>query len=127
LQQNQIAHHHFAAVIVFVNATQPPKPNGVGVATPATVIFRSLRRMLTLRTPSLKSLYGRAISEPPGSRSHLLCELPLFRKATNKRAAAGACISSFLTSNTSMCFFFGWSNSFRYFVGAVSTNGFVVT
>src|SRR5438477_419576 len=31
--------------------------------------------------------------------------MPLFRKATNKRAAAVACISSFLTSNTSMCFF----------------------
>jgi len=37
------------------------------------------------------------------------------------------CIFSFLTSNTSMCFFFGWSNSLRYFAGDASTNGFVAT
>jgi len=39
----------------FDMATHPPNPNGVGVATPATVTLTSLRGMFTLRTPSLTS------------------------------------------------------------------------
>ena len=39
----------------FVNATQPPKPNGVGVFTPATVTLRSLRGTFTFSTLALKS------------------------------------------------------------------------
>ncbi len=41
--------------VPFVKATHPPKPKGVGVDTPWIVIFRSLRGMLTLSTPALKS------------------------------------------------------------------------
>jgi len=36
----------------FVIATQPPKPNDVGVTTPAIVILTSLRGTLTFRTCS---------------------------------------------------------------------------
>src|SRR6516162_8055336 len=36
-------------------ATQPPKPKGVGVETPATVTLTSLRGMFTFSTLSLKS------------------------------------------------------------------------
>src|SRR6185369_15161168 len=38
-----------------VIASQPPKPNGVGVGLPSIVTLRSLRGMLTFRTLSLKS------------------------------------------------------------------------
>src|SRR5882724_8026948 len=55
LEQHQVAHHNVAAVCPFVKATHPPKPKGVGVDTPWIVIFRSLRGMLTLSTPALKS------------------------------------------------------------------------
>src|SRR5215471_5662619 len=41
--------------VVFVNATHPPNPKGVGVDIPCTVILRSLRGILTFSTPSLKS------------------------------------------------------------------------
>ena len=41
--------------VPLVIATQPPKPNGVGVLTFATVIDRSFLGMLTFRTLSLKS------------------------------------------------------------------------
>src|SRR5215217_3672286 len=41
--------------VPLVIATQPPKPNGVGVLTLATVTARSLRGMFTLRTFALKS------------------------------------------------------------------------
>ncbi len=37
LSQDEIAHHDVHAASPFVSATQPPKPNGVGVFTPATV------------------------------------------------------------------------------------------
>ena len=35
----------------------------------STVILRSLRGVFTFSTPSLKSLFGRAISKPPGKHS----------------------------------------------------------
>jgi MoxR-like ATPase len=38
-----------------VIASHPPKPNGVGVAIPSMVTFRSFRGMLIFKTPSLKS------------------------------------------------------------------------
>ena len=41
--------------VPFVIAIQPPKPNGVGVLTSATVTVTSFRGMLTFRTLSLKS------------------------------------------------------------------------
>ena len=39
--------------VPFVIATQPPKPNGVGVFTFATVTLRSFLGMLTLSTFAL--------------------------------------------------------------------------
>src|SRR5438552_1209451 len=38
-----------------VIASHPPKPNGVGVAIPSIMTFRSFRGMLIFNTPSLKS------------------------------------------------------------------------
>ena len=51
--------------VPFVRAIQPPKPNGVGVATPATVTLMSLRGMLTFSTPSLKSPVRARTSSTP--------------------------------------------------------------
>src|ERR1051326_8550992 len=45
----------FGGWVAFTKTTQPPNPRGVGVATPCTVILRSLRGILTFSTPSLKS------------------------------------------------------------------------
>ena len=51
--------------VPLVSAIQPPNPNGVGVGTPATVTLRSLRGMLTFRTPSLKSPWRASASSTP--------------------------------------------------------------
>src|SRR4030095_2106795 len=59
--------------VPFVKATQPPKPNGVGVAMPSITTFRSLRGILTFKTPSLKSPCRPRVVNTAEYSSGILC------------------------------------------------------
>jgi len=55
LQEHQVAHHHVQTVATLGERNPAAESKGVGVEKPWMDIFKSLRGMLTLRIPALKS------------------------------------------------------------------------